>query len=273
MLKHRMMTALFLLPIAMVCILWIPPNWLALVMGIVLVLGCWEWTNLIPLKNKTTRFLFIFSITAVTLVATYVYILTYVFIFLSILFWLWGSLAVFCYAKNQGACALENPISKILFGAIIFPSCFFSVMYLKAMDEVTALPWLLLALFVVVAADVGAFFSGKLWGKRLLAERVSPKKTWAGFWGGVGFAMLISFIFTGTTLFLGQLPWVAFIRINIASFVAVLFSVMGDLVESILKRQVNIKDSGNLLPGHGGILDRIDSLLAAMPVFLLIAFM
>jgi len=276
MLRLRLLTTLFLLPFAIICILWIPATWLAIVVGLVLTLGCWEWTNLVPLKNMVSRILFVLLITIATLAAALLeahpYVFSQFFIYLSVLFWIWGCVAVFCYATNHTSCGLKNAFAKILFGLVIFPSCFFSIMYLRAVDEVSGLPWLLLALFVVVAADVGAFFAGKLWGVKLLAERASPKKTWAGFWGGVIFAMVISLVFTGTILVLGQIDGARFVRINIASLMAVLFSIMGDLVESIMKRQVGIKDSGNILPGHGGILDRIDSILVAMPIFLLMGF-
>jgi phosphatidate cytidylyltransferase len=130
--------------------------------------------------------------------------------------------------------------------------------------------WLLTALAIVWAADSGAYFAGrklggKLFGGRKLAPRISPNKTLEGLGGGVIAGIAVGIVFAliaGATA--NQLPAVALV-----AFAAVLFSVVGDLFESLLKRHAGVKDSGNLIPGHGGILDRIDGVLAALPVFAL----
>lgn len=121
---------------------------------------------------------------------------------------------------------------------------------------------LMFALFLVWAADVGAYFAGRAFGRHKLAPEVSPGKTWEGVAGGVVLSLLIVAI-AGTWLFhLHGGAWMPFVLLCI---VIVLISIVGDLGESLLKRQVGAKDSGTLLPGHGGLLDRIDSLLAALP--------
>ena len=115
------------------------------------------------------------------------------------------------------------------------------------------------------AADTGAYFAGRKFGRRKLAPRISPNKTVEGLVGGVvaGVALgLVVAVFAGATP--GQLPAVALVAL-----VAVLFSVVGDLFESLLKRQVGVKDSSNLIPGHGGLLDRVDGMVAALPAFAL----
>jgi phosphatidate cytidylyltransferase len=130
--------------------------------------------------------------------------------------------------------------------------------------------WLLLALLLVWAADSGAYFAGRKFGGkwfagRKLAPRISPNKTLEGLAGGVALAMLVAVVgalVIGTPA--AQLPAVALVALF-----TVLFSVAGDLFESLLKRHVGMKDSGHLIPGHGGVLDRIDSVLAALPVFAL----
>jgi phosphatidate cytidylyltransferase len=121
---------------------------------------------------------------------------------------------------------------------------------------------LLFLLVLVAAADVGAYFGGRTLGRRKLAPRVSPNKTWEGLISGLVFAALVAL--AGAAMF-GQrsLPWV-----GICVTVAVA-SVVGDLIESKFKRGAGLKDSGTLLPGHGGVLDRIDSHVAAAPIFLL----
>jgi phosphatidate cytidylyltransferase len=121
---------------------------------------------------------------------------------------------------------------------------------------------LLFLLVLVAAADVGAYFGGRTFGHRKLAPRISPNKTWEGFWSGVvaaGGAAVIGAWLLGEPL----VPWVG-VCVAVA-----LVSVVGDLVESMFKRQAGLKDSSSLLPGHGGVLDRLDSLSAAGPMFLL----
>lgn len=122
--------------------------------------------------------------------------------------------------------------------------------------------WLLYVMILVWGADSGAYMFGKLFGKHKLAPKVSPGKTWQGFIGGLATAAVISW---------GYGMWanlnVAPVILLICSVVAALASVLGDLTESMFKREAGIKDSGHLIPGHGGILDRIDSLTAAVPVF------
>ena len=115
------------------------------------------------------------------------------------------------------------------------------------------------------AAASGAYFAGRHYGKRKLALRISPNKTVEGAIGGLVAALATAMVlapFAGASL--GQLPLVALVTV-----VAAGFSIVGDLFESLLKRHVGAKDSGDLIPGHGGILDRIDGVLAALPVFAL----
>ncbi len=127
--------------------------------------------------------------------------------------------------------------------------------------------WVILyVLCVVWVADIGAYFAGRAFGKAKLAPRVSPGKSWAGVWGGLAavgaFAVLVSQLASASPR--------ETVLLVIASLVTGLVSVLGDLLESMLKRFRGIKDSSQLLPGHGGIMDRIDSLTAAIPVFALI---
>jgi phosphatidate cytidylyltransferase len=121
---------------------------------------------------------------------------------------------------------------------------------------------LLFLLVLIAAADVGAYFGGRTFGRRKLAPRVSPNKTWEGFWSGVVAAGCAAAV-GGWLLGAQPLPWLA------VCLLVALVSVVGDLVESMFKRRAGLKDSSGLLPGHGGILDRLDSLSAAGPMFLL----
>jgi len=120
--------------------------------------------------------------------------------------------------------------------------------------------WGIIFLFVVIwATDTGAYFTGKLWGTKKLAPHISPKKTWVGFWGGIIFGLVSGLILSNIIVFLKP-------NVMVITLFASLAGQLGDLAESVFKRIACIKDSGKVLPGHGGVLDRIDSLLLAAPV-------
>ncbi|MGC3978758.1 MAG: phosphatidate cytidylyltransferase [Paludibacteraceae bacterium] len=122
-------------------------------------------------------------------------------------------------------------------------------------------PIILLAVFISIwINDTGAYCTGMLFGKHKLFERVSPKKTWEGFVGGAAFALFSGYIFSRFITELSLLQWFIF------SEIVVIFGTLGDLSESLLKRTLGVKDSGNLIPGHGGLLDRFDSMMLAAPV-------
>lgn len=153
---------------------------------------------------------------------------------------------------------------RLLAGLIYVPVLFSYVIQVRRLDH--GLAWLFLTLAVTWAGDTGAYFAGRAFGRHKLFERVSPKKTWEGFFGGLVFA--IAFACAFKALWLTELSWV-----QAAVLGAVLdgIGVLGDLVESMFKRAFGVKDSGWIMPGHGGILDRIDSLLFTGPVAWILA--
>jgi len=118
------------------------------------------------------------------------------------------------------------------------------------------LPYILLVLFIIWATDSGAYFIGKKWGKRKLAPKISPNKTWEGTIGGILVALIVAFLFQQTEPLFEKSRNLVFYTLLIS-----ITGVIGDLVESAIKRHFNVKDSGKILPGHGGIFDRFDSLI------------
>ena len=127
-------------------------------------------------------------------------------------------------------------------------------------------PWLLLAVMVVVwLADTGAYFSGRQFGRRKLAPAISPNKSWEGVYGGLA-CVAIYMMLVVTLSSLSTLPVAVRVAIVIAALLLAGISVVGDLFESVLKRQAGVKDSGHTLPGHGGVLDRIDALVPVLPL-------
>ncbi|MFB0996419.1 MAG: phosphatidate cytidylyltransferase, partial [Porticoccaceae bacterium] len=124
---------------------------------------------------------------------------------------------------------------------------------------------LLVVVIIVVLADVGGFVAGKLFGNHKLAPLVSPGKTWEGFLGGMVFQLLLI-----ASLAVYLPAEISFIKLSLLVFPVALYSVVGDLFESMVKRNSGVKDSGALLPGHGGVLDRIDGIMAALPLYALV---
>ena len=178
---------------------------------------------------------------------------------LGLLWWLFAIWAVLRYPASAGAWRAE-PV-RLLIGLLILLPAFQGLLLLKQwpLDN-----WLIVAVMVLVwAADVGAYFAGRAFGRRKLAPKVSPGKSWEGLVGGLLASLLITL---GVGLYR---DWAAseLLAALAGAAVVVLISVVGDLAESMFKRQAGVKDSSNLLPGHGGVLDRIDSLTAAIPVF------
>ncbi|MGB5544409.1 MAG: phosphatidate cytidylyltransferase, partial [Gammaproteobacteria bacterium] len=136
-------------------------------------------------------------------------------------------------------------------------------LFLFALLQEWGAQWTLFLFLLVAAADVGAFFSGRAFGRHKLAVKVSPGKTWEGVGGGL---LAVAAVAAGGAVWFGT-----GLALTIAGAVVVAaFSVLGDLTISMLKRAAGLKDSGNIFPGHGGVLDRIDSLLAALPLFILV---
>lgn len=168
---------------------------------------------------------------------------------------------VYRYQRTQGRIGLDSKLLMSMF-------CFLLIMiFATALVELQALirsELLLLSMAIVWAMDTGAYFSGRAFGKRKLASYVSPGKSWEGVWGGALSAFLLSSV--SLYFLMPKITSTDLLMLAFALTVIALLSVFGDLFESVLKRQADLKDSGSLLPGHGGVLDRVDSLLVAMPL-------
>ena len=182
------------------------------------------------------------------------------FIFSIYLLYIAGTLVYELYGKYK------NPILRL--GYIFFGQCYialpFSVLNLLAFPDTSANPpvyqwsWVIALLVFIWANDTGAYLIGMSLGKHKLFERISPKKSWEGFFGGLVFAVAFAFFFSYLYPQIAIYHWIAL------SIGVVVFATWGDLIESLIKRSVEVKDSGRSLPGHGGFLDRFDSLLLAV---------
>lgn len=259
MLKQRIITALILLPIAICGFFLLSGASFALFIGLVVTLGAWEWARLAGLDGQVSRIVFAI---AVALALTWLYHSPGVapwLLAVAVLWWLLATVLVLTYprsAERWGGLA-----RRLLIGLVILLPAWQGLVLIKQWPLGN---WLIMAVMVLVwGADIGAYFSGKAFGKRKLAPQVSPGKSWEGFIGGMCLCLLIALV-VGL-----QRHWSAreMVLGLIATALVVAISVVGDLTESMFKRRAGIKDSSNLLPGHGGVLDRIDSLTAAIPVF------
>jgi phosphatidate cytidylyltransferase len=274
--KTRILAALVMAPAAIGAVLLLPTKWLMLPSAIVFLLALWEWLKLSDIEDTLARSILLACNLALMVALVWgsrsphtgSLPLLQLTVVLGVVWWLLALLWLRHYdfaSRHDG----NARVFKLAAGtASVVPAwCALAVIHAS---EPHGHRWLLLALALVWAADSGAYFTGRRFGGqwfggRKLAPRISPNKTLEGVAGGVGLAMVVGVI--GALLIgarLGQLPAVALV----AAF-TVLFSVAGDLFESLLKRHVGAKDSGTLIPGHGGVLDRIDSVLAALPVFAL----
>ncbi len=264
MLLHRILTALVLLPLVIGAVLYLPTPGFALLLAAVVLLGAHEWTRLAALESGPQKLLFLLA-TALLLGVGYLSLgqssaMLILFILVAV-GWLFVTLKVIRY-HPQRATPLSRPV-KVLIGFFVLVPTWMALVILHGWDNGGG-PLVLFTLSLSWVADTGAYFAGRQWGRVKLAPHVSPKKTREGVYGALAAVGLWS----------GLLIWLrpqtgAVVMIVLLCLVVCLISVIGDLFESLLKREAGVKDSGNLLPGHGGILDRIDSLTAVAPVFLL----
>lgn len=252
---HRLITTLTLIPLALLMIYFSWPWLLALAVLMIVCIGGWEWTRLIPIETLLFRFVFILLLVGLTLVCKH--FIAYWSI-VSLFFWLLVLLAVIQYPSS--ASWWGKPMVVAGLAIVFFPLLGSGLATIYSMPQGKDL---IVYLFCLVwAADVGAYVAGKLWGRHKLIPRVSPGKTIEGFLGGFFVVLLVSLV--AQVYFQPDNLWMWYIM---ACLIA-LISVLGDLFFSMLKRRCHLKDSGQLFPGHGGALDRFDSLLAAIPVFM-----
>lgn len=256
------MTALVLAPIAIACIFFLPTLGFSLFIATMLVVGAWEWANFAGFEANQR---FAYGLLIAMLLAISTALPAGIVLSLGCVWWCLGLILVVRY---PGLTELwSSKLSISLIGVLCLVPGYVALMTLKQSADSSFL--ILLLFFLIWGADIGAYFAGKRFGKRKLAPKVSPGKSWEGFAGGLVVATIIA---VAMLLWLGK-PDLTSLRglgLLLGCVLVVMISVLGDLVESMFKRNRGIKDSSNLLPGHGGVLDRLDSLLSAGPAFALL---
>lgn len=265
MLWQRVLTALVLIPLVVGGILYLGTPYLAVILALVFLIGADEMARLSRLSAPSLRFAYV-AVVAAGLWLSWrglgaVRIEPVQWVMAG--WWTLTTLAMIVRRRPLAVVDGSRPAILIL-GALVLLAAWISIVSLHASGARG--PLLVLCLFVLIwVADSGAYFAGRAFGRRKLSPYVSPGKTWAGAGGAVLGAVIAAALLGGSGVIGDVALWAL---IGLAVFVTVI-SIGGDLWESRLKREAGLKDSGSLLPGHGGVLDRIDSLLAAAPVFAL----
>ncbi len=263
MLKQRVITALILAPIVILSMLYVPAQWFAGLLALVAAAGAWEWASMVT-KTIVPKIIYVMVCCALMAMCWYLLDAAQIrlIMFAGSIYWVFILLLLSFYQSSW--------IGNFLLNSFLHYSGYFVIVvgWLAMIGLHQQKPLLLLFLFVLIwVADIAAYFVGKKFGRNKLAEQLSPGKTREGVLG----AMVGTFVFSllGIWLWRGQLDLGIAVYFVILCVLTALISVVGDLFESLLKRNAGKKDSGVLIPGHGGVLDRIDSLLAASPGFML----
>lgn len=254
---QRIKTAVILIIIVGVALFASDTPWLFVpLLAVGVTIAAHEWTKLMPAQRKPMHFvLLVLLLTMISLLFPKVWLIWWL---MSVVIWLMALAWVWQYPTRTQWYGRR----LMTMGVIILTAAITAMFYLWQQS-----PWWLMYVFILVwCADSGAYFVGRKFGKTKMAPNVSPNKTMQGLYGGLtvgmGVALFISMYwlkYTGSVLLVFML----------LSAMTIMASVLGDLFESMLKRRAGVKDSGTVLPGHGGVLDRIDSLLSATPIFAL----
>lgn len=266
--RTRILTALVLAPLMIGGIFFLPLQSFALFIALIATIGAWEWANIAGYEKNIERVVYATTVFACLFASARVVNdhREYLLYFLSIgtFWWVLAFILVKRYPSSTGVWN-PGPVRALL-GLFVLVPMWAGFMHLKQEQHSDLL--IVFVMLVIWGADSGAYFAGRQWGKSKLAPNVSPGKSWAGFWGGFVVSLLVA---AGFLVYIDQyIQPVTFndvLKLLCITMITSVASVLGDLVESMMKRHRGIKDSSSLLPGHGGLLDRIDSMASAVPVF------
>lgn len=270
MLKQRVVTAIVIAAVFFSALFFSSPYSFSLMTAVVVVYAAWEWSNLAGFSHRLVRLIYALGLALLFIASGYMLGLSEsssldLAAGKTLMAWLapWWAIALLWVQGYPSSALLWGSrwVRGLMGNLVLMPAWLAMVILIHAHQG----EWLIMIVVLIVAfADIGAYFSGRAFGKHKLATNVSPKKTWEGLVGGV----VANLIFVALLLLaLNVDQWPMLLGLVM---ITVLASVLGDLLESMVKRHRGIKDSGNILPGHGGILDRLDSLTAALPVFTLV---
>jgi phosphatidate cytidylyltransferase len=268
MFSPRVITAAVLAPLFLAAVYLLDTPWFSLIMAAIMCPAAWEWSRLAGIRDRLSRLLYLWLILGLFLVG-YLFkdinsaniIWSHVVIMAASIGWMLVLVEVVAIEHHLIAIPASR-LLKMVQGALVLAPAWLSLVLLHGAGVHSRLIVVLL-LLLVWTADIAAYFTGRHWGRAKLSPLISPGKTWAGLYGALAATQVVAL---GWALF-DNIQGIDMLLFLILCLISVLASVLGDLQVSLLKRSIHVKDSGNLLPGHGGMLDRIDSLTAAAPVF------
>ncbi|MFZ4378460.1 MAG: phosphatidate cytidylyltransferase [Polynucleobacter sp.] len=272
MLKTRVITAIVLLAVLLPILFLLPAIYIGAFFLVALLAAAWEWSRLLSPEATRAAWLYAFFCLAIILFLLGMQNVAWQFALLLMAVIFWFFLAPFILAKGMNVSLQKLRPFYVVLGLILLPATWFALVFLRELGLV----FLLSTMALVWVADIGAYFVGKAFGKRKLAAQISPGKSIEGALGGLllcyGYALLCIFylpfestLFGAWAIRFGWVPTLLMVTVLTA------FSIFGDLFESQLKRMAGVKDSSHLLPGHGGVLDRVDALIPTMPIAALLA--
>ncbi len=269
MLKERVITAVVMLAVFSLLLAFSSTTVFAYAVALIVAAAAWEWSRLSGVENENAQTVFAMLVGAIALIVMHTPLvdegIKWVML-AGVLFWL--SVPVQFYIAPvlppmSSANVSKTNVGWLALGVLVLPIAALSIQYLRTYAPSSS-SWLLLyALGVVWVMDIGAYFTGRQFGRKKLAPLISPGKSWEGVYGGLAASAVLFLI----VLLSFNWPQGTALKLLVATLFAAAFSVIGDLFESRLKRAAGMKDSSQLLPGHGGVLDRIDGVIAALPLF------
>ena len=270
MLKQRVITASILASLFVWGVIALPTTYVSLLFAVMVTVGAVEWVRLMGEPTPLGKYKFVALIWVLMVVSAWLSqhaTLFYLLLTASVLWWgyalrLLQRFSAHVLSGERAGGTTQFPLAALpAIGVVLLVPTWIAMVVLHSISPY----WLLLLLFLIWGADTGAYFAGRAFGKHKLAPQVSPGKSWEGVAGAMAMTVVVALV--GGILL--DVSGVALFGLVILALVTVAFSIVGDLIESLMKRRAGVKDSGTLLPGHGGVLDRIDSLTAAAPLFAL----
>jgi len=249
--------------VVLAAIIFLSPQYFAVFSGLVLALGAWEWGDLSGLPVRSRFFFSGAVLLAFQAMWDFDPDVQRSLLHASLALWA----IIFWWIKTYPASASTwgSSPKRTFLGLFILCFAWLSLNLLKQNENGVFLIFLLLAM--VWGADIGAYFAGRKWGDRKLAPQVSPGKTWAGVYGALISTIMVTFLMLFFSNYLDSAAAGSWLLFGLLAAFITAVSIVGDLAESMVKRHRGVKDSGKLLPGHGGIMDRVDSLVAALPLY------
>ncbi len=262
MLKQRVITAIILASMIVGAVIFLSTQVLAMILALIICIASWEWAACAGFETLSHKITYV-SIILLCLMACLLLLDKQWILLIIVSGFLWWFIAMFLviYYQINITINLSSRFIKAMIGAVILIPAWLSLVLIHAKTSGASL--ILFLFFLVWLADSAAYFSGRKFGRKKLASNVSQGKSWEGVYG----ALSISFLFGVSYALYSDMNFTYAIYFIVLVLFTVSFSILGDLVESMFKRMAGIKDSSNILPGHGGVLDRIDSLTSAAPVF------